>query len=81
MNSNRILEILREPFREVVEDGEFLGVGRFPGETEETYRTRVAYAMQERLLVADGQEVSARIRERMKQWEAKAQSEFAAVEV
>lgn len=60
---------------EVNNTASLLKVTRYPGETEDTFRTRVAYAMQARLMREEGQEPSARILERMENWELKAKAE------
>jgi len=47
--TERISEILHEDLSQLNDDASFLGVERFPNESEECFRTRVAYAMQVQL--------------------------------
>lgn len=49
MGMERVSEILHEPFAEVIETGTLLKINMLPGERPETYRERVARAMQRRL--------------------------------
>jgi hypothetical protein len=71
MNSSLITKILRSmPIADVVERGAESKVKRLKGESEETFRTRVAYAVQ-----AEMKEPSPKVKERMELWTNRAKLE------
>lgn len=74
MITDRITEILREPFGEVLETASLLKVERLNGESEETFRVRVARAMQRRLW-PEGKEYPQRLIDRDKEYEEAAKLE------
>lgn len=74
-STDRITEILKQPLKEVNNTASLLGVQRYEGETEDTWRTRVAYKMQEKIYKAEGRILSPKILERIKNWELKALAE------
>jgi hypothetical protein len=65
MNSARITELLDGPIKEVEDVAALLKVEKRPGENEYTFRYRVAYAMQARLLKKEGQPLTEKIVRRM----------------
>ena len=70
-----ITEPLKAPMAEVNNTASLLGVFRYPEEEEDTYRTRVAYAMMLHVRKCDGVSVSQRILDAVKNWEEKALDE------
>lgn len=75
MDTSVITEILREPLTEVDNTATLLGLSRYVGETEDTWRTRTAYKMQERMYKENGRILTPKILERMVNVELKARAE------
>jgi hypothetical protein len=73
--SDRVTEILHEPLKEVDNEGALLKMKRLNGESEETWRTRVAYKMMQHIYKAENKIMSPKVLERIKNIELKAEEE------
>ncbi len=70
-----ITEILHGPMGDVKNDAVLLGLDRYPGEKDQTFRERTAYALQKRMMEAEGRVLSAKIVQRMVDLDLQAQLE------
>lgn len=76
-----ITEVLHTSMKEVNNTAALLNVERLSGECDDTWRTRVAYAMQRHVMKCEGREPSARLQERWESWNQKAMVEHQLHEV
>lgn len=71
-SSDRVVECFKEPIKEVENTGELLGFPRLEGETEATFRTRIAYEMQLRLNEMEAKPIPEKVVLRSVYWFQKA---------
>jgi hypothetical protein len=72
MNTSLISACMTKPMDAVTDTAENLHVKRLRGESEDTFRHRVAYALQIRMYQDDEKEVPVKVTERAAEYEMKA---------